>query len=332
MNEKSLRTLRKPLRPLRLDNLSKIAYMKKQNLIACGICLLMLLPFALFGQQTSEIKHSFFIAGPQFTGIIGEAGEEIWDSKKTGARDGYVLVNGNILICWADKVLEYDSKKEIIFSYKRAEESMELGTAVRLQNGNTLITESGSEPRIVEVDGKGGIVKSIPIKPETDNVHMQTRMARKLENGNYLVPHLLAFAVKEYTSEGEIINTFSTDFEDFGGRDAKTWPFTAIRLENGNTLVTLTNGNRVVELDSDGNIDWIIENSDFEGDPLADPCGAQRLPNGNTVIASYGAKEGIKLLEVDRDKNIVWSYSGHNVHHFQILTTNGKPLKGTPLK
>ena len=304
----------------------------KQNLIAYGMCLLILLPIALLGQETSEIKHSFFIAGPQFTGIINETGEEIWDSGKPGARDGYVLENGNILICWADEVKEYDSKKNVIFEYARAEESMELGTAVRLENGITMITESGTEPRIVEVDSKGIVVKSIPLKPETDNVHMQTRMARKLENGNYLVPHLLAFAVKEYSPEGEVLNTFSTDYEDFGGRDAKTWPFTAIRLESGNTLVNLTNGNRVVELDAEGNIVWMIENSDFEGNPLADPCGAQRLPNGNTVIASYGAKEGIKLFEVNRDKKIVWSYSGHNVHHFQILTTNGKPLEGTPLK
>lgn len=30
---------------------------------------------------------------------------------------------------------------------------------------------------------------------------------------------------------------------------------------------------------------------------------------------------------------MVWSYDGPNrVHHFQILTTNGKPLAGTPLK
>jgi len=304
--------------------------MKNNSTFAIVICLLVSL--SSLGQQTSEIKHSFFIAGPEFTGIIGESGEEIWDSGKASARDGYVLENGNILICYANEVKEFDSNKEVIFKYTRAEESMELGTAVRLENGNTMITESGIKPRIVEVNSKGEVVKSIPLKPETDNVHMQTRMARKLDNGNYLVPHLLAFAVKEYTPEGEIVNTFSTDYEDFGGREAKTWPFTAIRLENGNTLVNLTNGNRVVELDAEGNIVWMIANSDFDGEPLADPCGAQRLPNGNTVIASYGAKDGIKLLEVDRDKNIVWSYSGHKVHHFQILSTNGTPLKGTPLK
>jgi len=289
-------------------------------------------PLFLAGQNTREIKHSFFIAGPQFTGIIGEAGEVVWDSGKPKARDGYVLKNGNILICWANEVKEYDTDKKVVFEYTKAEEDMELGTAVRLKNGNTMITESGEQPRIVEVDKDGNIITSIPLLPETDNVHMQTRMARKLKNGNYLVPHLLAFAVKEYQPDGTVVQTFKTDKEDLGGREAENWPFTAIRLKNGNTLVTLTHGNKVVELDPTGKVVWKVSNDDFEGEPFADPCGAQRLPNGNTVIASYGAKDGIKLFEVDRDKNIVWSYSGHNVHHFQILTTNGTPIKGTPLK
>ncbi len=295
------------------------------------ICLI--IPCLLWSQKaTSKITHSFFIAGPQFTGIIGEAGEVVWDAKKAGARDGYVLKNGNILICWGDEVREYNKKKEVIFSYKKTEASMELGTAVRLSNGNTMITESGTKPRIVEVNKKGHVVKSVPLKPETDNIHMQTRMARKLKNGNYLVPHLLAFAVKEYQPDGTVVKIFSTDYEEFGGRKAETWPFTAIRLKHGNTLVTLTHGNRVVELNSNGQILWEVNNTLYDEDPLVDPCGAQRLPNGNTVITSYGAQKGIKIFEVDSNKNIVWTYSNFRAHHFQILTTNGKPVKGTPLK
>ncbi|MEO1013089.1 MAG: hypothetical protein AAFX53_17465 [Bacteroidota bacterium] len=292
------------------------------------------IPLFLTGQNTdSDIHHSVFIAGPQFTGIIDEAGNVVWDSGRKGARDGYILKNGNILICWGDEVKEFNKKKEVVFSYKKPEKKMELGTAVRLSKGRTLITELGARPRIIEVDKKGKILKSVPLQPETDNVHMQTRMARKLKNGNYLVPHLLAFAVKEYRPDGTIINTFSTDYEAFGGREAKTWPFTAIRTEDGNTLVSLTNGNRVVELNADGEIVWQIDNSLFDGDPLDDPCGAQRLPNGNTVVASYRAKgDAVKLFEVDRDKNIVWTYNGYRVHHFQVLTTNGKKVKGTPLK
>lgn len=307
--------------------------MHNYHSIITGLLILLLLPTALIGQKPkSEINHSFFIAGPQFTGIIGESNEVLWDSEKSGARDGYVLKNGNILICWGDEVREFDSNKKVVFKYQKTEDSMELGTAVRLRNGNTMITESGSQPRIVEVNKNGKVVKRIPLLPETDNIHMQTRMARKLRNGNYLAPHLLAFAIKEYNGQGEVVKIFKTDISELGGREAENWPFTAIRLKNGNTLVTLTHGNKVVELDSNGNIVWKLTNEDLKGNPLVDPCGAQRLPNGNTVIASYGAKDGIKLLEVDKAKNVTWKYEEYNAHHFQILTTNGKPVKGKPLK
>ena len=311
--------------------------MRTNSNFKSGILVFFITVSALFNGHAqeiyTEITHSLFIAGPQFTGIIDEDGHVVWDSGKRAARDGYVLKNGNILICWADEVREYDKNKEVVLSYKRADKKMELGTAVRLKNGRTLITESGTNPRIVIINKKGKVVESTPIKPETENTHMQTRMARKLRNGNYIVPHLLAFAVKEYETDGTIVKTFSTDFEAFGGRESRTWPFTAIRLKNGNTLVTLTQGNRVVELDSNGKIVWEINNSLYESNPLADPCGAQRLPNGNTVIASYGAKKDkIKIFEVDRNKNIVWTHNKYKTHHFQVLTTNGKPIKGKPLK
>jgi len=280
-----------------------------------------------------DINHSFFIAGPTFSGVLGEAGEIIWDAERPAARDGYVLPNGNYLICWSDEVIEYDSQKNVMFSYKKSEVNAELGTAQRLDNGNTLIAELGDQPRLLEINSQGHIVVDVPLAPETDNAHMQTRMARKLENGNYLVPHLLAFAVKEYTPSGDIVRTIKTDLPELGGRESENWPFTAIRLNNGNTLINLTHGNKTIEVDKEGKVVWKMDNGDVEGSPFQDPCGAQRLPNGNTVIASYGAKEGIKLFEVRPDKEIVWDYSGeHRVHHFQILTTNGIALKGKPLK
>lgn len=281
----------------------------------------------------SPIRHSFFVAGPTFTGIIDETGKEAWDSGRPAARDGYILPNGNALIAWVDEVVEMKPTKEVVFKYIRSKENAEIGTVQRLDNGNTLITELGAKPRLLEVDATGKIVVDVPLQPETDNAHMQTRMARKLANGNYLVPHLLAFKVKEYTPQGKVVREFATDLEELGGRAAENWPFTAIRLDNGNTLVNLTHGNKSVELDPEGKVVWKVTNDDLPGDPLDDPCGAQRLPNGNTVIASYHAQKGIKLLEVNPAKEIVWSYDGpHNVHHFQILSTNGSPLTGKILK
>ena len=280
-----------------------------------------------------SVRHSLFIAGPTFTGILDEDGNEAFDSGRAGARDGFVLQNGNLLIAWADEVLEMTRQKEIVFRYKKSEDNREIGTVERLENGRTLITELGPRPRLMEVERDGKIAVEVKLEPETDNAHMQTRMARKLENGNYLVPHLLAFRVKEYSPDGTIVRTIASDLDELGGRNAENWPFTAIRLANGNTLVNLTHGNKTVELDAKGKVVWKLSNEDFPEKPFADPCGAQRLPNGNTVIASYGAQKGIKAFEVTREGKMVWKYEGkHKIHELQVLSTNGVALEGKPLK
>lgn len=280
-----------------------------------------------------EPKHSLFIAGPTFTGILDEQGQPEWNTDRPGARDGFILPSGNALIAWADEVVELTRDKRRVFRYPLSPANKEIGTVERLANGNTLITELGSKPRLLEVSPEAKIVVEVPLQPETDNAHMQTRMARKLPSGNYLVPHLLAFQVKEYAPDGRVVAELRTDVEELGGRAAENWPFTAIRLENGHTLTTLTHGNKVVEWDAQGKVFWSITNDDLPASPLVDPCGAQRLPNGNTVIASYGATQGVKVLEVSPDKKIVWQYSGpERAHEIQVLTTNGQPLEGKPLK
>lgn len=289
------------------------------------------------GKAASPAKparmHSFFVAGPQFTGIIGEDGKIEFDTKQPAARDGFVLPNGNLLVAWSGAAAEFTRESKPVFHYEKSKDCQELGTIERLANGNTLITELGKKPALLEVDKDGKVVVTVPLQPETDNAHMQTRMARKLDNGNYLVPHLLAFAVKEYTPKGEVVHTIRTDLEELGGKKADNWPFTAIRLPDGNTLVGLTHGDKVAEFDKDGKVVWSVSNDDLPGKPIHDACGVQRLPDGNTVIACYAAKDGIKIFEVDRQKQIVWSWSGpQNVHHFQILTTDGKPVTGKPLK
>jgi hypothetical protein len=267
------------------------------------------------------------------TAIIGEDGAARWEYRG-GTRDGFVLPNGNALLAWSDRVEEVTPAKQVVFSYTRHADNSEIGTVQRLYNGNTLVTELGKRPRLLEVDGRGSVVHETPLKPETENAHMQTRMARQLKNGNYLVPHLLAFAVKEYTPDGQIVNTLRTDLGELGGRPAENWPFTAIRLDNGNTLVSLTHGNKVAEFTPSGQIAWKVTNDDVGG-LFKDPCGSQRLANGNTVVGSHAANQGISMVELNRDRKIVWT-SDHplaaGVHHFQILTTNGRQEPGVPMK
>ena len=289
-----------------------------------------------------KIAHSYLVLGAK-TAIIAEDGSVTWEYSG-GSRDGFVLPNGNVLLAFGNRVEEVTVDQQVVFRYTLDPSNKEIGTAERLYNGNTLVTELGPNPRLLEIaapadaakDSKvdGKIVSEIKLDPETDNAHMQTRMARQLRNGNYLVPHLLAFAVKEYTPDGHIVRTIRTDLEELGGRPAENWPFTAIRLDNGHTVLSLTHGNKVVEVDGSGSVVWKLTNADVNG-LLKDPCGSQRLANGNTVVGSHAATTGISMIEVTPENKIVWS-SDHpmaaGVHHFQILTTNGVKEPGHPAK
>jgi hypothetical protein len=280
----------------------------------------------------TAITHSYLVLGSK-TAIIGEDGKVIWEHEG-GSRDGFVLPNGNVLLAYAGKVEELTRERKVVFSYTLSADNSEISTAQRLASGRTLVTELGAKPRLLEVAASGEVARQFPLQPETDNAHMQTRMARQLKNGHFLVPHLLAFAVKEYTPEGKVVGAIKTDLPAIGGRAAENWPFTAIRLENDHTLCSLTHGNKVAEFNSAGEIVWLVTNKDVQG-LFQDPCGAQRLANGNTVVGSHAASTGVSMVEVTPEKKIVWT-SDHphaaNVHHFQILTTNGTPEPVPPLK
>ena len=284
-----------------------------------------------FGKQVSQsgIKHSFLICGSR-TVLLNEDSEIIWQTKGYG-RDGFVLQNGNVLVSVGNVAKEITREGQIVWSYKLSKGNKELGSCVRLQNGNTLVVERGVKPQLLEISRTGSIAVTVPLKPETTNAHMQTRMARKLANGNYIVPHLLAFAVKEYKPDGTVVRTIKTDLPELGGRKERNWPFTAIQVNGGNLLVNLTNGNKTVEFDSVGKVAWRVDNTNVEG-RLADPCGGQRLSNGNTVICSYGQKKGDmpKLFEVNREKEVVWEYFNPAVraHEVHVITTSGE-VEGT---
>ena len=280
-----------------------------------------------FGKQKSEsgITHSFLICGNK-TVLLNEKSEILWQTKGYG-RDGFVLEDGNILVSVANVAKEISRNGKLVWSYRLSKGNKELGTCVRLENGNTLVVERGVKPQLLEVGADGKIEVRVPLQPETANAHMQTRMARKMPNGNYLVPHLLAFAVKEYKPDGTVVRTIKTDLAELGGRKERNWPFTAIRVGDGKILSNLTNGNKCVEFDSKGRVAWRLDNSHVDG-RLADPCGGQRLTNGNTVICSYGQKKGEmpKIFEVTQDKKVVWEYFNPEVraHEVHVISTNGK--------
>ena len=285
--------------------------------------------FAVPLQAAEPIQHRFLATGGE-TFIADESGQVVWKYPHS-SRDGWVLDNGNVLLALSKSrtypsggVAEVNKDGKIVFEFKGTQS--EVNTVQPLADGAVLLTEAGSKPRILEVNREGKIVAEVPLQAQTKDHHLQTRMTRKLANGNYLVPQLLDRVVREYDPTGKVVWEVKT----------LHMPFTAIRLPDSNTLIGCTLGNLVIEVDKTGKEVWRVTNDDLTGKPINDACGVQRLANGNTVITSHHATaKQVKLLEVTREKKVVWTYIDDRragIHHFQILDATGKPESKHPLR
>ena len=299
------------------------------------------LPFTVRGAESrqesdSGITHSFLATGAD-TYIASGDGKVVW-TYPAGTRDGWVLPNGNVVLALTRSkdlpgggAVEVTRGGEVVFRFNGTQS--EVNTVQPLGDGRYLVTEAGPKPRLLEVNRAGKVLVEVPIDAQTKDAHLQSRMSRKLKNGNFLVPQLLDKVVREYTPAGKVVWEAKTP-----ENPPECWPFTAIRLpDNNHTLSTCTHGNTVVEFDTAGKVVWQLSNADLPKPLLKDPCGGQRLPNGNTVIASYGQNQPgeVKLLEVTPDKKVVWTCRDdkpHGIHEFQILDTNGQPLEGPPMR
>jgi hypothetical protein len=297
-----------------------------------------------FGASVSiaEVTHRFLACGAK-TYIMEADGKPSW-SYPHSTRDGYVLDDGRIVLTLSTSPsypggavigIEADGTETLMWKGTQSE----VNSAHPTDQGTFVITEAGPNPRLLELDGKGKVLVEFALACQKPNHHMQTRMARKLANGSYLAPHLLDFAVKQYDAKGKVLNVIDTSVPGDKERAIHSWPFTAIRHGDGQTLVCCTNGNRVVDFDATGKVVWELTNDDLPGPWLQDPCGGQVLPNGNIVITSYAAggkdAKAPKLIEVNRKKQVVWTYTDGDtvgIHHFQILATNNEPLLRPILK
>jgi len=141
--------------------------------------------------------------------------------------------------------------------------------------------------------------------------------------------------------DGTVILTLSKSKRFRGGAVVSVAPdgMETLIWKGTQSEVNSAHGNRVVDFDANGKIVWTLTSNDLPGNWLQDPCGGQVFSNGNVVITSYAAgrtdRHSPKLFEVTPDKKVVWKYSDGQtvgIHHFQIITTNGKKLSGPVLK
>lgn len=251
------------------------------------------------------LKHNFLCCDNGNDSIfqISESGKIEWAYPAPNCQDVSYLHNGNILFSYhhGDEgrggVIEVTKDKKIVFQY---EVDGEVHTCQRLANGNTLVGIN-KNATIVEVDKQNKIRKTISLKTERCG-HDAIRMARKLPNGNYLVCQEGDHLVAEYNNDGKLLKTFSSPGKCFE----------AIRLKNGNTLISDGSNCSVRELDTSGNMVWQITKDDFPEIKMNWLAGIKALPNGNILVCNwlghgkYG--EGIPAFEVSKNKKIVFYY------------------------
>ncbi|MBP82478.1 MAG: hypothetical protein CMO61_01360 [Verrucomicrobiales bacterium] len=221
-------------------------------------------------------------------------------------------------------IIEVCLTEGVVWSYDAAKnnrteantpEKYEIHAIERLENGRTMIVESGSS-RIIEVDTDGKLLKEIPLRVSSPNGHSDTRQVHKLGNGHYLVAHEADQVIKEYGPEGEVVWEFSIPLfgreptkghgpDSFGGKC-----FNAIKARNGNYLIATGNGHSVLEVNPAKEIVWKLEQDDLEDITLAWVTTLQELENGNLIIGNcHAGPDNPQIIEITRDKQVVWSFN-----------------------
>ncbi|MCX7046601.1 MAG: hypothetical protein NTX50_14085 [Candidatus Sumerlaeota bacterium] len=276
---------------------------------------------------TGKLDGNILTAGSGKVMILGPDGKVLWEYKTALTHDAWMLPSGNILFADGASVTEVTPDKKVVFQYKAKEQKGGGSYACqRLENGNTMIAENSSG-RILEVDKDGKVTFEMTTSIFKPGDHHNMRMARKLKNGNYLVCHSGAHVVKEYTPKGEVVLEIKTP----------NVAFSAVRTPQNTTLVGSLVG--IIEYDAKGQKIWEFTPADMPGVTIRNMTGIQLLPNGNIATGCYNAYdkgEGTGLLEITRDKKLVWRYSNPSgektMMPIERLDANSKPLAGECLR
>ncbi len=282
-------------------------------------------------------QHRVLVQGNDRLAIVGADGGVEWEMKWGPIHDVHLLPNGNILTVQNMRVVvEIDpAAKDVVWSYDASRQNGNEGRRVELHaiqplaDGRVMIAESGPA-RIIEVDRDGTLLKSIPLKVDRPDPHRDTRLARKLVNGNYMVCHEGDGAVREYDGEtGAVVWEFLVPMfgnEPKPGHGPEAYGnqvFSAIRLANGNTLVGTGNGHAVLEVTPGGEIVWELHQRDLPGIVLAWVTTLEVLPNGHYVVGNCHAGPGQPLLvEIDpATREIAWTFDGFDAFGNSVSNT-----------
>ncbi|HPO14621.1 MAG TPA: hypothetical protein PLI09_14355 [Candidatus Hydrogenedentes bacterium] len=246
--------------------------------------------------------------------ILNKAGEMVWEYPVPHPQDVWMLPNGNVLTTYYQGVREVTRDKQIVWEYK-TEKPNEIPNCQPLPDGNIMIGIVG-ECRLIEVNRKGEIVHQVRLSTTEKTPHAQFRMCRKTPEGTYLVPFTAEGAVREYDGDGKVIREFPK----------RPSPVCALRLENGNTLISADRA--ITEYDQNDTVVWELLEHEIPDIQIGVFAGIHRMDNGDTIVCNWNTqdnedKAGAHLFEVTDDKRVVWQITGDyigQVAQCQLLT------------
>ena len=216
------------------------------------------------------------------------------------------LSNGNIVFSTRLGAAEITPDKRIVWQMFTPI-GTELHSIQPIGLDHVLIAQNGDPAKLMLINTTTNkIEKEIPI-PVRDPAHPhgQLRRARMTAAGTFLVAHLDLGKVAEYDATGKEIWSFATPV-----------PWAAVRLANGNTLITGDSHGYVKEVNPAGEVVWDLEKSDLPGYTIGCIQDVERLANGDTVFSNWVPNKitspkdwpsSVQLMEVSPDKRIVWA-------------------------
>ena len=195
--------------------------------------------------------------------------------------DIWLLSNGNILfsrMAWAGEVTP---QKKIVWRLD-APKGTEIHSVQPIGLDKVLVMQNGTPAKLMVINKKTGVVEvehAFPKEVTGGGVHGQFRRARITSQGTYLLSFLQMHKVVEYDKNFNEIWRYNTP-----------QPWAAIRLKNGNTLISDEKDQLVREVNPKSETVWEFKlKTDLPAEiGFSDSQSCVRLANGNTIFCSRG--------------------------------------------
>ncbi|MGD0480159.1 MAG: hypothetical protein ABSA42_08315 [Terracidiphilus sp.] len=249
-------------------------------------------------------QHPMLYIGEGYNKMfLVDKGKVVW-TYSTGSGnefdDVWMLSNGNILFTRMQYIAEITPDKKVVWRYD-APKGTEIHACQPMDKDRVLFMINGIPPKLMVINTRSSRIEVEQVmpfpSPSMRRVHGQFRRVRYTAQGTYLVPFLSMDKVVEYDK----------DFNEVWSYNIPK-PWAAIRLKNGNTLITDEADVETREVNPNGETVWSIKPTDLpEPYRYGNAQSATRLENGNTIICSRGGtNQGPQLVEVTPDKKVVW--------------------------